>query len=147
MEDSEGRQPVEAVLDGLTQHGIRQRIQNRAEDDSLATAKSAAQEILDEQGKPTRTIVLESPDVPVIRKGDKVHVRAGTLNGYYFTKSVRHDAASRSMTMELELEEESKATPTQTAAAASAPAVSTTFNKGDSVILNGIYYNIIRSDC
>jgi hypothetical protein len=137
-EDSEGRQPVEAVLDGLTQHGIRQRIQNRAEDDSLATAKSAAQEILDKHGKPTRTITLEGPDVPVIRKGDKIHVRAGTLNGYYITKSVRHDADGRNMTMELEPEEESKAAPAKTAA--SVPAASTTFNKGDSVILNGAVY-------
>lgn len=137
-EDSEGRQPVEAVIDGLTQHGIRQRIQNRAEDDTLANAKSAAQEILDVQGKPTRTIVLEAPDVPMIRKGDKIHAKAGTLNGYYITKSVRHDAANRSMTMELEPEEVSA--PPQSGAAAPA-AASTTFNKGDSVILNGAVYS------
>ncbi|MGI5892706.1 MAG: XkdQ/YqbQ family protein [Bacillota bacterium] len=104
-EDNEGRQPVEAVVDGLTQHGIRQRIQNRAEDDSLDTAKSTAQQLLNEYGKPVRIIVLEGPDVPVIRKGDKIHVKAGTLNGYYVTKSVRHDAATRSMSMELEPEE------------------------------------------
>jgi len=138
-EDSEGRQPVEAVLDGQTQYGIRQRIYNRSEDDTLATAKSAAQEILDKQGKPTRTIVLESPDVPVIRKGDKIHVRAGTLNGYFFTKSVRHDAASRSMMMELEPEEESK-TSARTGTAAAKTAASKTFNKGDRVILNGAVY-------
>lgn len=102
-EDKEGRQAVEAVLDGLTEHGIRQKIQVRSEDDSLATAKSAAQELLDEEGKPTRAIVVESPDVPVIRKGDKIHVKAGTLNGYFFVKAIRHDATSRSMTMDLEL--------------------------------------------
>ncbi len=101
-EDSEGRQPIEAVLDGLTEYGIRQRIHNRQEDDSLATAKAAAQEILDEHGSPTRLNVLESPDVPSIRKGDKIHVKAGTLNGYYYAKAVRHDATNRSMTMELE---------------------------------------------
>lgn len=101
-EDANERQPVEAIVDGLTQHGIRQRILNRAEDDSLAMAKSAAQKIIDEQGKPTRTIVLESPDVPMLRKGDKIHATVGTLNGYYITKAVRHDASSRSMSMELE---------------------------------------------
>lgn len=132
-EDKDGRQPVEAVLDGMTQYGIRQKIQHRAEDDTLDTAKSAAQEILDEYGKPTRTIVLESPDVPMIRKGDKVHVKAGTLNGYYITKSVRHDAASCSMMMELEPAEKSEA-------ADSAPEASASFNKGDSVILNGAVY-------
>jgi hypothetical protein len=132
-EDSEGRQKVEATLNGQTKYGIRQRILTRVEDDSLATAKSAAQEILDEQGKPTRTIILEGPDVPTIRRGDLVHVKAGTLNGYYLTKSVRHDAASRSMSMELELREEPKV---KTAPKTS----STTFNKGDSVILNGAVY-------
>lgn len=137
-EDSEGRQPVEAVLDGLTQHGIRQRIQNRSEDDTLANATSAAQEILDTQGKPTRTIVLESPDVPPIRKGDKIHAKAGTLNGYYIVKSVRHDAANRSMSMELEPEEIKGTAQTDNTAAASGK--DATFNKGGSVILNGAVY-------
>lgn len=134
-EDSEGRQPVEAVLDGLTQYGIRQSIQNRSEDDTLAAAKSAAQDTLNEFGKPTRTIVLEAPDVPTIRKGDKIHVKAGTLNGYYITKSVRHDAANRSMSMEIEPEEAANTKP-QTGSTAG----SSTFNKGDSVILNGAVY-------
>lgn len=134
-EDSEGRQPVEAVLDGLTQYGIRQSIQNRSEDDTLAAAKSAAQDTLDEFGKPTRTIVLEAPDVPTIRKGDKIHVKSGTLNGYYITKSVRHDAANRSMSMEIEPEEAANTKP-QTGSTTG----SSTFNKGDSVILNGAVY-------
>lgn len=137
-EDSEGRQPVEAVLDGLTQYGVRQRIQNRSEDDTLETAKTAAQTILDEHGSPTRTISLEGPDVPTIRKGDKVHVKAGTLNGYFITKSVRHDAAGRSMTMELDPEMVTKVTAK--AQTTSTAAASTTFNKGDSVILNGAVY-------
>lgn len=135
-EDSEGRQPVEAVLDGLTQYGIRQRIHNRPEDDSLATAKAAAQEVLDEQGNPTRDLVLEAPDVPPIRKGDKIHVKAGTLNGYYIVKAVRHNAANRSMSMELETETAVKAA-TATAQTATS---SGELNKGDSVILNGAVY-------
>jgi len=101
-EDKEGRQPIEAVLDGKTEYGIRQRIQIRAEDDSLATAKSAAQDVLDAQGKPSRATMVESPDVPTIRKGDKIKVLASSLNGYFIVKSVRHDVTSKSMTMELE---------------------------------------------
>lgn len=103
-EDSEGRQPVESTVDGQIQYGIRQRIYNRKEDDSLATAKSAAQEILKEYGKPTRYQTIESPDVPMIRKGDKVHIRAGTMNGYFIVKAIRHNAIQRSMTMEVEAE-------------------------------------------
>lgn len=135
-EDSEGRQPVEAVVDGLTEYGIRQRIQNRSEDAMLATAKSAAQDTINEKGKPTRTIVLESPDIPTVRKGDKIHVKAGTLNGYYYTKSVRHDAASRSMSMELEPDE----AVAGAAAQGTASTASSEFNKGDKVILNGAVY-------
>lgn len=129
-EDGEGRQAVEAVLDGLTNHGIRQRIQIRQEDDSLSTAKSAAQELLDEEGKPERTITLEAPDVPMIRKGDKIHVKTSTLDGYYITKSIRHDAATKTMTMEIEPE----------AATNKATSSSGTFEKGDSIILNGAVY-------
>ncbi len=141
-EDSEGRQPVEAVLDGQTQYGIRQKIYNRSEDDTLATAKSAAQEMLDEQGKPARTIVLEAPDVPMIRKGDKIHVKAGTLNGYYIIKAIRHDVGSRTMTMELEDEADKTtvATTTQASNTAAAAPSSGEYNKGDSVILNGPVY-------
>lgn len=139
-EDSEGRQPVEAVLDGLTQYGIRQRIYNRSEDDTLTAAKSAAQEMLNEQGKPARTITLEAPDVPTIRKGDKIHVKAGTLNGYYIIKAIRHDAASKSMTMDLEDEADNTTRATTAQATTAAASSSGEFNKGDSVILNGPVY-------
>ena len=139
-EDSEGRQPVEAVLDGQTQYGIRQRIYNRSEDDTLATAKSAAQEMLNEHGKPARTIVLEAPDVPMIRKGDKIHVKAGTLNGYYIIKAIRHDAGSRTMTMELEDEADNTTVANTTQALTAAASSYGEFNKGDIVILNGPVY-------
>lgn len=101
VEDSEGRQPVEAVVNGKTEYGIRQRIYSRDQDTSLSEAKSAAQEILKENGAPERSISLESLDVPFIRKGDKVHVATGLLNGYFIVKSVQHDAKKKSMTMSL----------------------------------------------
>lgn len=103
-EDGAGRQPIEAVVDGQTKFGIRQRVYNRQEDDSLATAKSAAQDILREQGKPSQYRMIESPDLPTIRKGDKVHIRAGTMNGYFIVKGIRHNAMQKSMTMEVETE-------------------------------------------
>lgn len=101
-EDKEGRRTVESVVDGLTEHGIRQSIYVRAEDDTLDAAQKAADEILKEKGKPERTITLESMDVPPLRKGDKVYAKAGTLDGYYYVKSIRHDAKNRKMSMELE---------------------------------------------
>lgn len=134
-EDKDGRQKAEATLDGLTEHGIRQRIQVRQEDDSLSTAKSTAQKLLDEEGKPERTITLQAPDVPTIRKGDKIHVKAGTLDGYFIVKAVRHDATSKLMNLEIEPEKEEKPKTAEKKAADSG-----SFEKGDNVILNGAVY-------
>lgn len=138
-EDEDGRQAVEAIIDGQTQYGIRQRIYNRKEDDNLATATAAAEEIITEEGSPERTIDIEGPDVPTIRKGDKIHVTARTINGYYLVKSIQHDAANCSMTASLELMEKPKvATKSQTGGGNGGG--SGTFEKGDKVILNGPVY-------
>lgn len=135
-EDSEGRTSVEAILDGKTEYGIRQRIYNRHEDDTLAAAKAEAQTVLDENGEPTRDISLEGPDVPVIRKGDKIHVTGAILNGYFIVSSIRHNARDCTMTMSV--------TPFKEAAAeekkAEEQATSGDFEKGDKVILNGRLY-------
>jgi hypothetical protein len=101
-EDSEGRAPVEAVLDGKTEFGILQEIYHRDQEDSLAAAKQAAQEILNERGTPKRTTSLQAPDLPFIRKGDKIHVAAGNLTGYFYIAGVQHDATNGKMLMEVE---------------------------------------------
>lgn len=100
-EDKEGKQAVEAIVDGQTQYGIRQQIYVRSEDNTLATAKAAAQKILNTNGKPDRIMSVNAPDVPMIRKGDKVHIQAGTLNGYYIVKAIQHNASNRTMSMDL----------------------------------------------
>lgn len=122
-EDSEGKQAVEAIVDGQTQYGIRQQIYVRDEDDTLATAKAAAQDIINTDGKPDRLMSVNAPDVPMIRKGDMVHIQAGTLNGYYIVKAIRHNASSGTMSMDLKEPEAAKtstpaASSTQTAPAA-----------------------------
>lgn len=98
-EDAEGRQPVEAIIDGRTEFGIRQRIYNRQEDDDLGTAKVEAQKIIDENGEPETTISFQSPDVPTVRKGDKIHAKTRTREGYFIIKSIQHNAAAATMTM------------------------------------------------
>ena len=100
--DDDGKSSVEATLNGLTEYGIRQRIYVRGSDESLEDAKTAAQEILDNDGKITQELTLTAPDVPYIRKGDLVYVMAGTANDYFYVKGIRHDCESYSMTMELE---------------------------------------------
>lgn len=100
--DGEGKGRVEATLDGLTGYGIRQRIYTRGSEETLEAAKSAAQEILNEDGTMKQEVTVQSPDVPAIRKGDRVELEAGLSKGSFYVKGVRHDASSCSMTMELE---------------------------------------------
>lgn len=101
--DDDGNSPVEATLNGLTKYGIRQRIYTRGSDESLADAQSAAQEIINEDGKVPKDITISAPDIPFIRKGDLVYIIAGLSDDYYYVKSIRHDCESYSMTMEVEL--------------------------------------------
>jgi hypothetical protein len=103
--DDDGKHSVDAVLNGLTKYGIRQRIYTRGSDEKLSDAKSAAQEILDEDGKVEKTMTVQSPDVPFIRKGDLVYIISSYGSNYYYVESIQHNVDSYSMTMELELAE------------------------------------------
>ena len=100
-EDRNGRPKVLATLNGQTQYGILQTFQNKGSA-SLAEAKKAAQKILDEQGKPQQTLTLSSPDIPTLRKGDRIYLDAADLAGYFYVLGVSHDAAGLSMAMEVE---------------------------------------------
>lgn len=106
--DDDGRTSVEATVNGETKYGIRQRIYTRGKDESLADAKSAAQEILDDEGKIKKEIKVQSPDVPFIRKGDLVYVMSELAQSYYYVKGIQHTADTYSMTMDLELAEPKK---------------------------------------
>lgn len=101
QEDDDGRSSVEAVVNGQTKFGIRQKIYVRGKDDSVGDAQSAAQDIINDKGQVDEEITVQSPDIPFVRKGDLVHITAGTLNDYYFVKGIRHNADSMSMTMDL----------------------------------------------
>lgn len=101
-EDSEGRAPVVAQLDGRTEFGTLQEVIYQRQFDTPAAAKAAAQDVLKERGQPKRRRKVVAPDLPFLRKGDKVKVVAGTMNGYYIVSSVIHDATNRIMVMEVE---------------------------------------------
>lgn len=100
-EDADGRQAVEAVVKGKTEYGKRQRIYVRDKEDTLATATTAAKAILNEEGNPTETFNVKAPDIPMIRKGDKVKITSRVFSGYAVVKSVQHDAVSKAMSMDL----------------------------------------------
>lgn len=107
--DDDERRSVQAVLDGNTEYGIRQRIYIRGTDETLADAKSAAQEMINGEGKIEKEMSVQSPDVPFVRRGDLVYVSSGSLPGYYYVKGIQHDADTYSMTMSLELMEQDTA--------------------------------------
>ena len=98
----EGHQKIEATIDGRTDLGIRQVIYERPNKTTLEEAEKAAKKILEEQGQVKRKTVVESPDIPTLRKGDRVRAKSSTGEGYFFVKSVRHNAAAMKMTMELD---------------------------------------------
>lgn len=106
--DDNGKRKVDATLNGETKYGIRQRIYTRGSDETLSDAKSAAQEILDEEGKVKKEMTVQGPDVPFIRKGDLVYIMSEFMQHYYYVKGIQHDADVCSMTMELEYAETEK---------------------------------------
>ena len=101
-EDKEGKAPVVAQLDGRTEFGTLQELVYQRQFDTPAAAKSAAEDILKERGQPRRKRKVTAPDLPFLRKGDKVKVEAGTLIGYYIVSGVVHDATNRIMSMGVE---------------------------------------------
>lgn len=100
--DKEGHQAEEAIVDGnLETFGWRQEILVREQDKSLEDATKAAKEILKEKGNLARKTTMQAPDLPFLRKGDRIRVKSGTLQGYFFVKSVRHNAADMKMNLEI----------------------------------------------
>lgn len=107
--DDDGKRSVEVTLNGETQYGIRQRIYTRGSDETLSDAKSAAQEILNGEGRIEKEMTVQSPDIPFVRKGDRVYIMSDSVSGYYYVKSIQHNVEVYSMTMELEYVEPEQA--------------------------------------
>jgi len=104
--DDEGHQPVEATLNGKTsEYGTLQKLINRNENTTLADAKKEAEGILKDNGSPKWEFEVRAPDVPWIRKGDRVHVNAGDIvNSYLIAVSVDRIISSTKKEMTLTLE-------------------------------------------
>lgn len=101
--DQEGRRPIEAVVDGMTQYGIRQKIYVREKDATTEEAQKAAQAILDEEGTIKDEIKISHPEVPFIHKGDFVYLfNYECPKGYYSVESVTHDLDSGQMNLTVE---------------------------------------------
>lgn len=101
-EESSGKVPIKATVDGKTEYGTLQEMVSSTSD-SVSEAKEEAQKILKEKGRPKDTIRVDAPDVPTMRKGDKIKVVAGSLNDYYFVVGITHNAKDRVMNLSLEV--------------------------------------------
>lgn len=101
--DDDDREPIEATVSGNTsEYGTLQKVQHRDENTSLADAKIEAQNTIDENGKPKWEYELSGPDIPWIRKGDKINVSAGEMTGYRIITEVDRDGKNNLMTLTLE---------------------------------------------
>lgn len=103
--DDDDREPVEATVSGKTsEYGTVQRIQNRSENTTVEDAKIEAQYTIDENGEPKWTYEITGADIPWIRKGDKVHIKAGEIDGDRITVDIDRtsDLKRREMTLTLE---------------------------------------------
>ncbi len=107
--DKEGHQAVEDVIKGKTEYGVRQEILERPSDKSLADIQKAAQELLKEKGSIKRKTSLSCADVPFLRKGDRIRVETGLMQGYWFVKSIRHNAADGKMDFDVDEDKEKNA--------------------------------------
>lgn len=103
--DDNDRTPIEATVSGDTnQYGTLQKTISRSENTSLADAKKEAKSIIDEKGKPKCEYELRATDIPWIRKGDKVHLNAGDLTGYYIVTGIDRTITGKKREMVLDLE-------------------------------------------
>ena len=93
--------PIKATIKGDTAtYGTLQKLQDIGED-SLSTAKKEAQNTIDENGEPKWIYEIVSPDIPWIRKGDKIKVNAGDISGTLIVRSTERSISSKEKTMTL----------------------------------------------
>lgn len=91
-----------ARVTGATEFGRLQKIVNRSDYNTPGAAKKAAIQLIKEQGEELKERSFLAPDVPSLRRGHRIHVKAGTANGFYIVTSVSHDATAGMMSVTYE---------------------------------------------
>lgn len=87
-------------------------------------------------------MTVKAPDIPTIRKGDKVKISSRAYTGYMVVLSVQHDASSKSMSMGLKKYE----AQTANATAATTTAQTKSYAVGDIVQFSGGYHYYTSMD-
>lgn len=102
-EDDNDRAQVEDVVSGNTsRYGTLQKVVSVSSGTTLAEVKKEASQTIKEYGKPKKTYTVTCVNIPWIRKGDRVNVVAGNMNGNYIVKSITHYGLDKTMHMEVE---------------------------------------------
>jgi len=98
-QENDGRAPVEDTVDGDIQYGVLQEIICRDTSKTLEATRAEAESLIEHRGKPGETTQINAPDLPFLRRGDKVEVEAGNLIGFFFVEGVSHNGTTRQMTL------------------------------------------------
>ena len=100
--NNENRSSIEATVTGPTEYGTLQQVITSGGDGKLEEAKKKADKLIKDKGKPKQQISVTAPDVPFLRRGDKVRLFAGTVNDFFYVKGLTHNAMNRTMSLQLE---------------------------------------------
>lgn len=104
--DDNDRRPIEATLTGDTEkYGTLQKVITKDENTSLADSKKEGNSLLKENGKPKWEYRVETTDIPWVRKGDKIEVRAGSMDGYYIVKGIDRTFSNNKKVMSITAED------------------------------------------
>ena len=104
--DGEDRRPVEATVSGDTaQYGTLQKIVTLDSNTTVEKAKKEAETTIAEEGKPKSEYAANSPDIPWIRKGDKVKVEGPDWNKHFIVVDIDREIKKDAKTMTLTLED------------------------------------------
>lgn len=97
--------PVLATVKGDTKkYGTLQKLQTKGSDESLSAAKKEAKATIKEDGTPKVEYLVQSTDIPWIKKGDTVYVDAGHITGKnLIVKGIDRDISNKKKTMTLTL--------------------------------------------
>ena len=104
--DNNERRKVEATVKGDTdKYGTLQKVVSRDGETSLSELKKEANTTIKEDGKPKWESEVVVPDIPWIRKGDKVKVEAGDISKDLIAVSINRDIDNSAKKMTLTLKE------------------------------------------
>lgn len=104
--DKNDKEPIEAVVTGNTsKYGTLQKIHSLKENTSIEDAKKEAQNTIKENESPKLEFDITAPDIPWIRKGDKIFVNAGNIKDcYLIVTAIERTISPKNNTMTLTLE-------------------------------------------